>query len=59
MGVYFLVYNRCQILGGIDPNKEYPMTDYNAFLVKLVSGGISGSFTWFISYPFDIVKTYI
>lgn len=46
--------------GGLLKDKNNPTTDFShTWFASSLAGGFSGALTWFVVYPFDVVKTKI
>mgnify|MGYP000660451641 CR=1 FL=1 len=59
-GAYFWAYEFLKVKTGIakTENDGSPLTKQQ-LAMKVVCGGLSGQFSWIVSYPFDIIKTTI
>ena len=57
-GMYFATYD--YVKDSINAKlRSYDPTHEHSWMASAISGGISGSFTWFLIYPFDVIKTRI
>lgn len=57
-GMYFVTYD-CVKEGINRKLRSYDPSHSHSWAASAISGGITGSFTWFIVYPLDIIKTRI
>jgi len=57
-GMYFVTYD--YVKDSINSKlRSYDPTHSHSWMASAISGGISGSLTWAMIYPFDIIKTKI
>jgi solute carrier family 25 carnitine/acylcarnitine transporter 20/29 len=56
-GVYFYSYDYLQKV--FIKEKTSSQNSYKEIVGKMVAGGLAGQLTWIISYPFDVIKSYI
>jgi hypothetical protein len=42
-----------------DPNLPIAKQGYGFFFGKMIAGGLAGTTTWFLAYPFDVVKSVV
>lgn len=54
-GAYFWAYEFMKQHSGLGKNNQ-SATD---LLTRMVVAGLSGQFSWLVSYPFDVVKTIV
>jgi solute carrier family 25 carnitine/acylcarnitine transporter 20/29 len=58
-GVYFWAYEYLKIRFGIPFNSRSSTDDFKTFMFRTLAAGTAGSFSWFVSFPFDVAKTRI